>query len=117
MSGSVSYHAGLTAEHGVARDYLNRGFRLRAERYRGRAGEIDLIVHDGAQVVFVEVKKSKSHSGAAARLSQRQINRIFRSASEFLAGEPNGQDTDARFDVALVDQSGQIEILENALSA
>lgn len=117
MTGSVGYYAGLSAEQAVAQGYRDRGLRVRAERYRGRAGEIDLIVDDGAQIIFVEVKKSKSHAAAAARLSARQISRIFGSASEFLAGEPGGQDTNARFDVALVDQSGQIKILENAISA
>ncbi len=40
--------------------------------------------------------------------------RIYASAEAFLAGEPRGQLTNARFDVALVDASGQFEIIENA---
>ena len=90
---------------------------IRAERYRGSAGEIDLIADDGDSVIFIEVKKSKSHAAAAARLTPRQIQRIMGSAAEFLAGEPAGQDTNARFDVALVDAQGRIEILENAVCA
>ena len=53
---------------------------------------------------------------AAERLSQAQMQRIWNSASEFLAGEPAGQDTDVRFDVALVDGQGCIRIIENALN-
>ena len=39
------------------------------------------------------------------------------AATEFLAGEPKGQLTDVRFDVALVDDKGRIEVLENAFAA
>lgn len=117
MTGSVGYHAGVAAEQAVAKTYHARGCTIRAERYRGSAGEIDLIADDGDSVIFIEVKKSKSHAAAAARLTQRQISRIITSATEFLAGEPKGQDTNARFDVALVDAQGRIEVLENALAA
>ena len=117
MSGYVSYRAGLAAEDQVARVYDLSGRRIAARRWRGTAGEIDLIARDGAEVIFIEVKKSDSHARAAERLSPRQMARIYASASEFLAGEPLGQLTEARFDVALVDAQGRIEILENAFAA
>ena len=50
-------------------------------------------------------------------LSPARWQRIWSAASEFLAGEPAGQDTPARFDVALVDGQGRIEIIENAFAA
>jgi len=34
MSGSVSYHAGLSAEDQVARDYQRRGYPVTAHRWR-----------------------------------------------------------------------------------
>lgn len=117
MSGSTSYHAGLSAEDSVRRDYEAAGYRVRATRFRGTGGEIDVIVERDSQIVFVEVKKSATHAKAAARVSDRQINRLFATASEFLAQEPNGQDTDSRFDIALVDRHGVVDILENALAA
>lgn len=117
MSGSISYHAGLSAEDQVARDYQRRGYPLAAHRWRGKGGEIDLVAQDGDGYVFVEVKKSRSHARAAERLSLRQIARLYDAASEFLSQCPLGLNTQARFDVALVDGQGRIEILENALSA
>ncbi len=117
MSGAVSYHAGLSAEAQVARDYLRRGLPLAAQRWRGKGGEIDLIAQDGAGYVFIEVKKSRSHARAAERLSPRQVQRLFDAAGEFLAQCPAGLDTPCRFDLALVDAQGRIEIVENALSA
>ena len=115
MSGSMAYHGGLAAEGSVAADYLRRGFDLVARRWRGSGGEIDLILQDGDVLVFVEVKKSKSFAQALERVSERQIARIFATATEYLAGAPSGQDTDTRFDIALVEASGRIQVMENAL--
>lgn len=117
MSGAVSYHAGLSAEAQVARDYERRGLPVAAHRWRGKGGEIDLIARDGNGYVFVEVKKSRSHARAAERLTQRQIGRLFDAAAEFLGQCKTGLNTLARFDVALVDAQGRIEIVENALAA
>jgi putative endonuclease len=117
MSGAVSYHAGLAAEAAVARLYGQQGRTIAATRWRSEAGEIDLIARDGAEVIFIEVKKSRTHAEAAEHLSRRQMARIYASASMFLAGEPGGQDTPSRFDVALVDDTGQIEVIENAFAA
>lgn len=117
MSGAVSYHAGLSAEDQVARDYQGRGMRVEQHRWRGKGGEIDLIVRDGDGYVFVEVKKSHNHARAAERLGPRQIQRLFDAASEYLGQCKDGLNTPARFDVALVDAIGRIEIVENALSA
>ncbi|HEX9859240.1 MAG TPA: YraN family protein [Paracoccaceae bacterium] len=117
MSGLVSYHAGLAAEAAVARHYASSGRVIAASRWRGSAGEIDLIARDGGTVIFIEVKQSSTHALAAEHLTARQMERIYASASEFLAGEPQGQNTDSRFDVALVDGVGRIEILENAFAA
>lgn len=117
MSGSLSYHAGLSAEGQVARDYQRRGFPLIRHRWRGTGGEIDLVLQDGEGFVFVEVKKSRSHARAAEHLTARQIRRLHDAAVEFLSGCPGGLATDIRFDVALVDRHGRIEIVENALCA
>ncbi|MCL4676037.1 MAG: YraN family protein [Pararhodobacter sp.] len=117
MSGAVSYHAGLSAEGQVAREYERRGMPVAAHRWRGTGGEIDLIARDGEGYVFVEVKKSRDHARAAERLNTRQIARLFDAASEFLGLCKTGLDTLARFDVALIDAQGRIEIVENALGA
>jgi len=114
MTGLVSYQAGLCAEDIVARQYGERGFDLRAKRWRGAAGEIDLIVEDDDTLVFIEVKKSRDFATAAARVSRRQMQRIYASADGYLGETDRGMNTNARFDVALVDQRGAVEILENA---
>lgn len=110
----TNYHAGLSAEQAVARYYGDRGAVLRETRWRGRCGEIDLILSEGDRVVFVEVKKSRTHAMAVGRVTARQLSRILRSAEDYLGQCPAGALTDARLDVALVDEFGAIEIIPNA---
>jgi putative endonuclease len=114
LAGQRAYHSGDAAEQSVARLYTQLGYQVAARRWRSSAGEIDLIVTGPEGVVFVEVKAARTHDRAAERLSRRQMERIMAGASEYLSGLPSGQLTNVRFDVALADGTGQIEILENA---
>ena len=113
----MSYLAGLVAEDIVARDYERRGHPLAARRWRGSIGEIDLIAENGAGLIFIEVKKSKSFDGAAQSLSNAQMHRICATASEYLGNMPNGQLTEMRIDVALVNGTGELHVIENAFGA
>ena len=110
----ANYHAGQAAEESVAREYEKRGMTVAHRRWRGQGGEVDLIVRRGDEVIFVEVKKSRSFARAADRLGRRQMDRLCAAASEFIAGEPRGQLTDVRFDLAMVDGLGAVRVIENA---
>lgn len=112
--GSMAHHAGASAEERIADDYARRGYTVAKKRWRGSAGEIDLIFRDGEALVFVEVKQSRSFERAAARISRRQMQRICQTAEEFAGREPKGLLTDMRFDVALVDGQGCVQVIENA---
>ncbi len=114
VRGSVSYHAGQSAELCVAAEYVRRGYSIARRRWRGAGGEIDLIARNADGLVFIEVKKSRSFDRAAARISRRQMDRICASAAQFLEQEPAGQLTNTRFDAALVDDTGTVQIIENA---
>lgn len=87
-----------------------------AHRWRGKRGEIDLVMRDGDGLIFVEVKKSSTFERAATRISARQTHRVRGAVEEYLATAPNGALTDVRFDVALVNAHGNIHIIENALA-
>jgi putative endonuclease len=115
LTGRTAYLSGQAAEDQVTAFLEKRGLVILARRWRGQAGEIDLICADGATTVFVEVKRAESFAAAAQSLLPRQIARIRAAASEFVASLPAGQDSDMRFDVALVDGLGRIEIIGNAL--
>ncbi len=117
MQGATGHAAGLAAEACIARDYERRGYPIARRRWRGHGGEIDLIAQDGDGLVFIEVKKSRSFDRALARIGTRQAARLMQAAEEFLGTQPRGQLTDVRFDVALMNDHGDIQVIENAFAA
>lgn len=114
--GETGYHAGLAAEDAVARDYERRGLPVVARRWRGQAGEIDLIARNGATIVFIEVKASRDFDRALSHLGPRQVARLCAAAEEYAGTLPSGSLTEMRFDVALVDGQGAVRVIENALA-
>ena len=114
--GHVSYLSGLAAEEIVEKAYLRKGMALLARRWRGTRAEIDMIFADGAALIFVEVKKSRSFDTAIRSLGRAQCDRILEAATEFLGRTDRSQLTEMRFDLATVDQVGAIDILENAFA-
>lgn len=112
--GAAAYQAGVAAEAQVGRRYERQGYRRVASRWRGTAGEIDLIVEQGDMVVFVEVKKARSFDVALERLRPRQIKRLYQTAEEYSGSLAPGRDM--RFDLAVVNSAGQIETLENVFA-
>jgi putative endonuclease len=113
MSGARSYHAGLAAEDIVLRAYEATGHRLRARRWRGMSGEIDLILDGDEGLVFVEVKAAASHEAALHSLSVRQLARIARAAEEYLGTLAGPGLVAMRIDLAAVDGQGRVEIVPN----
>ena len=113
--GKTAFLRGQSAEEQVCRMYQKHGARMLYERWRGAAGEIDLIFEGLSGIICVEVKASRTHAAAAQSLRPRQLARLCAAAEEFLGTQPQGALTQMRFDVALVDGQGQIDILENAV--
>jgi putative endonuclease len=111
--GARNYHSGLAAEEAVARHYALSGAEVLDTRWRGKAGEIDLVLRQGKDVVFVEVKHAATCAAAAERLTFRQVSRVVSAAEEYIARLPGGLLTPMRLDAALVDGQGRIEIIEN----
>lgn len=114
MTGAVSFHGGLAAEQIAENAYLEDGYEVLARRWRGEAGEIDLIVRRDEVIRFIEVKKARTHARAAERISQRQWARIQLAAQEYAGVRDLGLDFEMQFDVALVDGQGRLEIVEAA---
>ena len=115
--GQMAYQSGRMAEMAVADRYLAAGYKLVAQRWRGKAGEIDVILKKDALLVFVEVKSSRDFARAAERISRRQMDRICMAACEYCGTLPTSQMTEMRMDAAFVDRFGRVEIIEAAFGA
>ena len=84
----------------LAAGYLRKKhYKLVAAGYQCRFGEIDLIVKDRKNLVFVEVKLRKSGNFAAAReyVDRKKQDRIRVTASMYLSQNPTK--LQSRFDV------------------
>lgn len=116
IRGALNHYSGLAAEAAVIRDYVSRGGVLIDQRWRGEAGEIDLIFRFGEEFIFVEVKKSETHDRAFQALGGKQIARLWAAIEEYMGKVIGNLFANIRFDVAAVDALGQPKILENALA-
>ena len=107
---------GAQAEQWAAQHLLQHGMKLITQNYRGRFGEIDLIMQDGAALVFVEVRlrRNKNFGGAAASIDTRKQQRIIRTAQQYLSSL--ARTPPCRFDVVLMDdtQGHNVQWLKNA---
>lgn len=93
---------GRQAESLVAGWYIERGFRVLAQRLRTGGGELDLVVADDRTVAFVEVKSRARLRQAVEAVTLRQQRRIAAAAVIALATNPAWRRDHTRFDVMLV---------------
>ncbi|HOV05584.1 MAG TPA: YraN family protein [Kaistiaceae bacterium] len=79
-----------------------KGFRILARRWKGPAGEIDLVARRGRLLVFVEVRRRPTIEEAAFSIGPEKRRRLERAAGAFLVARPALADLDMRFDAILV---------------
>ena len=93
-----------------------RGLTLVEANFSCKSGEIDLIVRDRGELVFVEVRQraSSSHGGAAASITPAKQRRVIRAAQTYLLRFE--QVPPCRIDVLAFD-GDQVEWLRNAIQA
>ena len=104
---------GAQAEQRAAQYLQQQGLKQVAQNYRSRFGEIDLIMQDGATLVFVEVRlrRNADFGGAAASIDAHKQRRIVRTAQQYLTGL--ALIPPCRFDAVLMDDNG-VQWLKNA---
>ena len=94
---------GRYGERLVERWYAERGYRVLDRNWRCSSGELDLVVTDGSQLVFCEVKtRSSDRYGtgfeAITPAKQRQVRRL---AAQYVR-KRDGWAGPVRFDAAAV---------------
>jgi len=105
---------GKKGEQLVEAKLKTQGCKVLERNFRTPFGEADLIVADGEEIVFVEVKTRSGESYGAPREAvgkdkQRRYYKIAQFYGLKLGKEPN-----ARFDVAEVFADGTMEYYKNA---
>jgi putative endonuclease len=111
--GDNKQSTGAAAEQRAADYLMQQGLKLVTRNFRCRGGEIDLVMRDGATLVFVEVRARAraDFGGAAASITPTKQARIILAARHYLA--QNKVDAPCRFDAVLL-QAGQLQWLRAA---
>jgi putative endonuclease len=110
---------GFDAEARAERYLGERGLVAVARNVRYRGGEIDLVMRDGAEWVFVEVRARRDarFGGAAASVDARKRRRIALAAQLFLLGRFGQRAWPAcRFDVVAF-EAGEAHWIRAAFDA
>lgn len=95
--------AGASAEQAAEAYLQGQGLKTVARNYRSRFGELDLVMRDGAALVFVEVRKRR-HRGYAdgiESVDRHKQRRLANVAQRYLAWEAP-ETLESRFDVVAV---------------
>ncbi|NLO79422.1 MAG: YraN family protein [Xanthomonadaceae bacterium] len=108
---------GESAERRAERYLRAQGLRLLDRNYRSPHGEIDLIMQDGATLVFVEVRlRSNPRFGSGAdSIDHRKRQRLLRTAEHYL--QRQRRIPACRFDVVSLDGTGKIHWIPDAFGA
>jgi putative endonuclease len=108
----------------LALAHLERlGYELVVRNHRTRWGEIDLVVHDGTALVFVEVKTRRENGsgrGPWEALHERKRTQVRRMAAAFLSDvQERPRATDLRFDAigVVIDARGRLARLDHLEAA
>jgi putative endonuclease len=100
-------------------DYLcARGFQLITKNYRCFRGEIDLIMRDKKDVVFVEVRSRSytNYGNAAESITKTKQKKIITTAIHFLQQKNWLNKINCRFDVIGI-QKNEVDWIKDAFTA
>lgn len=109
---------GQAAESRALAYLEDRGLRRRARNFRIRRGEIDLIMQDGDEVVFVEVRSRTlgAFGDGVDSITRAKQRRLRAAAGAWLQRQPDEPPT--RFDViALQPDNERITWIRDAFRA
>jgi putative endonuclease len=115
LFGKSNREQGDAAEERARRHLEAQGLRTVARNVRSRFGEIDLIMRQGATLLFVEVRyrRSSRFGGAVASVDVRKQSKLIATAQHYLQQHPH--DGPCRFDVvAIGGDTNEVEWLQNA---
>src|SRR6476469_4579760 len=76
----AAFRTGLSAETRAAAFLMAKGYRILAQRFRTRYGEIDIVARRRNLLTFVEVKARATLDAAAYAVTARQQARIIEAA-------------------------------------
>ncbi|KTD72415.1 YraN family protein [Legionella tucsonensis] len=112
----TTYEKGRIAEEKALAYLKKQGLKLVTKNYNCRLGEIDLIMRDKEQLVFIEVRLRTSiqFGGGIASVTYAKKQKILKAATYYMLHHQN-HDPALRFDVVSIDgKSASISWIKDA---
>jgi putative endonuclease len=105
---------GRSGEQSAERFLRDKGLRLVARNHRCTQGEIDLVMHDGETLVFVEVRRRKSadYGSPLETVSAAKQRKLTAAAQHFVLSQKISSRQAMRFDVVGIISDGTSETIE-----
>jgi putative endonuclease len=112
---------GAAGEQLARRHLEGKGYGFVTANWRCPFGELDLVMRDGATLVFVEVKTRRGERLGAAEesVTSAQARRLLVAAEVFLAASPHLGDAIWRVDLVAItlDHCGAVARLNHLIDA
>lgn len=107
---------GQWAEEQAEKYLCRQGLRICARNYGIKSGEIDIIVRDQEQLVFVEVRyrHSDSFGTAAESVTPHKQKKLRRAALHYLQKNKLNEQCPCRFDIVAMSANNRIDWIKNA---
>ncbi len=105
---------GAAAERAVRRHLEGKGYVHRTSNWRHMRGELDLVMMDGDELVFVEVKARRSQIAGRAEegVSKKQAGILLRTGEMYSTMHPDVEGKIWRIDLVGVTLAPDGEILD-----
>lgn len=112
---------GDEAEEAASQFLQAKGYKLLETKYRCFCGEIDLIMQDQEDIVFVEVRlRQHTEFGSAAEsVNSKKMNKLVKTATFYLQAKRWLHKRNSRFDViAIHPMAGKMQLdwIKNAFT-
>lgn len=111
-----SQKAGQKAENEASRFLQTKGLRLLAQNYHCHFGEIDLIMQDHEDIVFIEVRvrNNSCYGDPIESVTIKKQKKIFKTATHYLQTKNWLDKVNCRFDIIGISGSNDIEWVKDA---
>ena len=110
----TTYQTGIIAEQIAIYALRLKGYRILAQRYKTRYGEIDIIARHKNAIVFIEVKARQGEDEALSAVTHKMKTRIENAARDYISRNPVVQELSVRFDFIAISPPFFFRHLDNA---
>ena len=112
--GRIAYAVGIAAEDAACAALVKDGWTILERRLRTKAGEVDAIAEKDGILTIVEIKARPTLAETAVSVTARQQSRLLEACDLILGEHPGWGANGVRFDVLVVNPSGQVRRIADA---